>query len=112
MNEKRRPSKLRTAVLALGVLYLVGAVVLFVKSRSGLIIGGYLVIVGALLVGSIVFEQQRYRPRRKSAQGAWELTGERFVDPTSGRLMEVRFDPSTGAREYVDVTREAAGRLK
>jgi hypothetical protein len=112
LNEKRRPSKLRTAVLALGILYLVGAVVLFAKSPGGLIVGGYLVIVGALLIGSIVFERQRYRPRRKSAQGASEPTGERFIDPTSGRLMEVRFDPSTGAREYVDVTRETAGRSK
>jgi hypothetical protein len=112
LNERRKPFRLRTAVLTLGVLYLVGAIVLFVKSPGALILGGYLVIVGAVLIGSIVFERQRYRPRRKSAQGASEPTGERFIDPTSGRLMDVRFDPSTGAREYVDVTREPAGRSK
>jgi hypothetical protein len=104
LNEKRRPSRLRAIVLTLGVLYLVGAFMLFVASPGSLVFGGYLLIVGAVLIASIVFERQRYRPRGNSAQDSWEPTGERFIDPTSGKLMEVRFDPTTGSREYVEVT--------
>jgi hypothetical protein len=36
--------------------------------------------------------------------GQWELTGERFIDPTTKRLMEVRYNPATGQRAYVDVS--------
>jgi hypothetical protein len=31
------------------------------------------------------------------------MAGERFVDPTSGRLTEVRHNPETGERDYVEV---------
>ncbi|HEX8726339.1 MAG TPA: hypothetical protein VF737_13210 [Gemmatimonadaceae bacterium] len=30
----------------------------------------------------------------------WQPTGERFVDPASGKLVDVYFDPETGEREY------------
>jgi hydroxymethylpyrimidine pyrophosphatase-like HAD family hydrolase len=33
---------------------------------------------------------------------ALQTTAERFVDPTSGKLLEVRYNPQTGERAYVD----------
>jgi hypothetical protein len=69
---------------------------------------------GAGLVG-ISFERLRYRSeaaeRTRDDAGAgggepqapqhpFRPTGERFVDPTTGRLMRVYVDPATGERRY------------
>lgn len=59
------------------------------------------IVFGLALVG-LVFETFRYR--RLSAQapgGDFSPTGERFIDPESGKLVEVHSDPATGARRYV-----------
>jgi hypothetical protein len=93
---------LRRWLIGLGVLYLaVGAYLLSI--HVALVLAIYLVIGGALLAGSIVLERRGYRPRVHHARGRWQRTGERFVDPSSGRLVEVRYNPDTGEREYVDV---------
>lgn len=63
----------------------------------------WLVITGAILVVAIVFERRGYRPRVDRTHVRWQPTGERFIDPSSGHLIEVRFDPKTGARDYVDL---------
>ncbi|MDB5482882.1 MAG: hypothetical protein JWO83_3935 [Caulobacteraceae bacterium] len=58
----------------------------------------------ALVLAGLVFENHRYR--RLSGQapgGAFKATGERFIDPESGKLVEVHSDPATGARRYVAV---------
>lgn len=69
---------------------------------------------GAGLVG-VFFERMRYRSeaaeRSREDAGAgggephapqhpFRPTEERFVDPTTGRLMRVYLDPSTGERRY------------
>jgi hypothetical protein len=93
---------LRRWLIGLGVLYLaVGAYLLSI--HVALVLAIYLVVGGALLAGSIVLERRGYRPRVDQARGRWQRTGERFVDPSSGRLVEVRYNPDTGEREYVDV---------
>ena len=93
---------LRRWLIGLGVLYLaVGAYLLAL--HVALVLAIYLVVGGVVLAGSIVLERRGYRPRVDRARGRWQLTGERFVDPSSGRLMEVRYNPDTGEREYVDV---------
>ena len=92
---------LRRWLIGLGVLYLaVGAYLLSI--HVALVLAIYLLVGGALLAGSIVLERRGYRPRVDRAQGRWQRTGERFVDPSSGRLMEVRYNPDTGERDYVD----------
>jgi hypothetical protein len=84
------------------VLYLaVGAYLLSI--HVALVLAIYLVVGGAVLAGSIVLERKGYRPRVDHARGRWQRTGERFVDPSSGRLVEVRYNPDTGERDYVDV---------
>jgi hypothetical protein len=93
---------LRRWLIGLGVLYLaVGAYLLSI--RVALVLAIYLVVGGVVLAGSIVLERRGYRPRVDRARGSWQRTGERFVDPSSGRLMEVRYNPDTGERDYVDV---------
>jgi hypothetical protein len=94
---------LRRWLIGLGVLYLaVGAYLLSI--HVALVLAIYLVVGGAVLAGSIVLERRGYRPRVDHARGRWQRTGERFVDPSSGRLVEVRYNPDTGERDYVDVT--------
>ena len=60
--------------------------------------GALVVLVAAL------FEARRYRARVSSLGAAgWQDTDERFTDPTTGRLMRVRYNPQTGERDYVEV---------
>jgi len=64
-------------------------------------------VVLVLVLLSILFER-RYRGRRNASGAQWQSTGEKFVDPTTGKLTEVRYNPQTGERAYVDVTSEEA----
>jgi hypothetical protein len=100
---------LRRAVLAWGVLELLAAAVL-VARHAARPLALYLALGGLVLVVAIVGERSRYRPRVDRTQGAWRPTGERFVDPTGGHLVEVRYDPATGRRDYVDVDPASANR--
>jgi hypothetical protein len=93
---------LRRWLIGLGVLYLAVGVYLL-SIHVALVLAIYLVVGGAVLAGSIVLERKGYRPRVDQARGRWQRTGERFVDPSSGRLVEVRYNPDTGERDYVDV---------
>ncbi len=61
-----------------------------------------LLVLGGLMALALVFERRGYRPRVNRESGNWETTGERFVDPTSGHLIEVRYNSDTGQRDYVD----------
>ena len=92
---------LRKAILAYGVLAVIGAIVLALAGIiSGLVL--YLLVNGAVVIAALVFERGRYRPA-VSPDGPWQETTERFVDPTTGQLMKVRYNPQTGARDYVPV---------
>jgi hypothetical protein len=89
---------LRALVLAIGVGCIVAA--LFIAHQvwfAALELGvfGVLILIGTLF-------ERHYRTRRAKG-GGWESTTERFVDPTSGKLVEVRYNPQTGERAYVEV---------
>jgi hypothetical protein len=91
---------LRRAVLGLGALALLLGLLLI--GLGHLAAGGIqLLLLGAVTVLGVLLEARRYRGGKRSS--GWQPTSERFVDPTSGRLTEVRYDPSTGERQYVDV---------
>jgi len=92
---------LRKAILAYGVLAVIGATLLAVAGIiTGLVV--YLFVNGAVVIAALLFERGRYRPAI-SPEGPWQETAERFVDPTTGQLMKVRYNPQTGARDYVPV---------
>jgi len=63
--------------------------------------GFYLLAVGALIFAGTLFERWRYRATLAQAPPAWQRTGERFVDPESGRTLSVFYDPASGERRYV-----------
>ena len=61
-----------------------------------------LAVWGAILAGGVLVERWRHqllaedRPSRD-----WQATPERFVDPETGQLVTVFFNPKTGERRYV-----------
>ncbi len=86
---------LRIVIGALGTLCAIAGVVLIVlPSHSGL----FLIVIGALIVISLAFEG-RYRSSSTGAR-SWRPTGEKFIDPGTGKLVEVDYDSKTGERRY------------
>lgn len=59
-------------------------------------------VPGLLLLFALVVEHWRYKPMTGRSPGAgWVRTNERFVDPESGKLVTVFYQPSTGERRYI-----------
>jgi hypothetical protein len=91
----------RQLLLSLGLtIFLLGVFLIVI----GLAIpfGLYLCVAGLILAFGILLERRGYRPRVNRASGQWRETGERFIDPVSGHLIVVRYNPETGERDYVD----------
>ena len=93
---------LRRIIIAYGLLCLVGAIILFVLHVT-LVLVIYLAVNGLVIVGGLLFERRGYQPRASRVEGNWEKTGERFIDPTTKREVEVYYNPQTGERDYRDV---------
>jgi len=92
---------LRTAVLIFGCLVLlVGA---YLCTR-GLGYGGIQTLIfGAIFVLGTLFERWRYNNQNASREADWQVTGERFVDPETGKALEVLYDPVSGDRKYQEL---------
>jgi hypothetical protein len=90
---------LRTVVLVLaGLVAGIGAALLL----AGVTLPGIqALVVGGVIVVAILFER-RYRNDSRSPDGRWQPTGERFADPTTGKDVEVFYDPKSGERRYVE----------
>ena len=93
---------LRLGVLIFGGLLLLLALV-FLTHPALWGVALYFAFYGVVIVGGILFERSHYCPQVDPTESGWQATGERFVDPTSGQLMEVRFNPQTGERDYVPI---------
>lgn len=90
---------LRRALIALGIASILAGIALLL---SGLIVAGaYLAGEGAIVALALIFERWRYGRKSNAQSASWQPTGERFVDPGSGRLTEVRYNPKTGERAYI-----------
>ena len=59
-----------------------------------------LIAIAALLL-FILFERNRYKQVADRPPPGWEATGERFVDPETGKMVAVYYDPKSGQRQYV-----------
>lgn len=95
---------LRNALIAIGVLLIlagIASVLAGFESRSL-----PLFLIGAILIVGMVYEPWRYKKIDSRPKAGWQPTGERFVDPETGRLTEVHYDPATGQRHYVEVNKE------
>jgi hypothetical protein len=61
-----------------------------------------LAVPGLFLLFGLVVERWRYKRLTSRRPGPdWMPTNERFVDPESGNLVTVFYQPSTGERCYV-----------
>jgi hypothetical protein len=57
---------------------------------------------GAILLLGLLIERWRYKPLGERSPGPeWTATGERFVDPETGKLVAVYYHPGNGERRYV-----------
>lgn len=90
---------LRAFVLLIAAALIVCGLILLVSSRTIWPAGAELLGIGVLFAVGVLFERH-YRTRVDTNRGTWQKTGERFVDPTSGKLVEVRYNPQTGERDY------------
>lgn len=62
----------------------------------------WLAVQSGVLFAGIFFERTRYKAIETHAPGpGWQASGERFVDPTSGELVQVWYNPVSGERRYV-----------
>ncbi|MDE2148765.1 MAG: hypothetical protein KGJ55_02785 [Gammaproteobacteria bacterium] len=86
--------------MALGLLALAVAAVC---AGSGQPVAAlWLAVNGLVLTLGVAWERWRYKSTlSRRPPGNWRPTGERFVDPETGRLTEVYYDPATGERSYV-----------
>jgi hypothetical protein len=93
---------LRTVLLAIGIVALVGAALIAVLCWALFPVCIWLGFWGIVLVGGILFERGRYKPATPDHPGpGWVATDERFVDPQTGQQVTVFYQPSTGERRYV-----------
>ncbi|WHZ19135.1 MAG: hypothetical protein OJF55_001284 [Rhodanobacteraceae bacterium] len=89
-------------------LYVVGALLLLIAAVA-LLVGGalalflpQLIVGGLFLILALAIERWRYKPLGEGRPDPrWIDTGERFVDPETGRLTAVYFDPANGERHYL-----------
>ncbi|HZU90695.1 MAG TPA: hypothetical protein VE993_15690 [Stellaceae bacterium] len=92
---------LRPALLTIGGILLAAAVLSFLAGRSAAR-ALEIAFPGIVLVGAVLVERWRYKPLGGARPGPdWIATGERFVDPESGKLVTVFYKPATGERRYV-----------
>ncbi|MGH7862586.1 MAG: hypothetical protein ACREOS_10150 [Candidatus Dormibacteraceae bacterium] len=92
---------LRTSLIGLAIVVVVGAVGLLIAGVGALTtVIGSVIFDGIILLLALLLERGRYRP--KASSGPWESTEERFQDPTTGRWIRVEYNPRTGERRYVE----------
>ena len=90
---------LRGAVLAIGILMLLaGVIMLELEIWPAL----WLAIVGGVIIAGTLLERVIYKPLRSERPGVgWVKTAERFIDPDTGRPVDVFYNPASGERQYV-----------
>ncbi|HEY7024796.1 MAG TPA: hypothetical protein VH371_07545 [Candidatus Limnocylindrales bacterium] len=104
----------RAIIGVIGALMMLAGAFLFVL--VGPLIGGWLIVSGAVLVVAVIIERSRYRSQAAErthmtpgpgggepgpVDSRFRPTDEVFVDPTSNRRMRVYVDSSSGERRYV-----------
>ena len=101
---------LSVALYLIGALLLVGAAVALLVGGTFLLFIPQLVIGGVLLIVGLAIERWRYKPLSETRPDPrWTDTGERFVDPETGKLTAVYFDPANGERHYIIVRGPVTG---
>ena len=86
-----------------GLAWICGALI----SAAGLFMlrfgaGRLFLFVGVIILVTAALEPIYGRLQPRPREGSWRATGEKFVDPETGKLVSVWFDPASGERRYVD----------
>jgi hypothetical protein len=69
--------------------------------------------IGALLILGALFERVTYKKlAQRKPPSDFVATPERFIDPTSGKLVQVYTKPETGERVYVDLGAQPPAKAK
>ena len=63
--------------------------------------GPFLLVFAAIVLVTALLEPIYGLANGKPRGGGWRRTDERFLDPESGKLVTVWFDPASGERRYV-----------
>ena len=92
---------LKKLVVAAGVVLLAAGGVAAAAHAYGPAL--YLFVTGGAYSVGVLLERWRYSPPPPRI-GNWHTTGERFLDPTSGKMVEVYFNRETGERHYREQT--------
>ena len=93
---------LARTLLAIGSIMLLAALALSLSGHAG--VAPQLTLFGFILTAGVAFERWIYKGNSNGRpQPGWQATGERFIDPGSGQLTEVWFDPRSGQRHYLRV---------
>ncbi len=94
-----RPA-LRTALYVIGGSLAAAAVLLALLGCIA--VAFWLAVWAAALIIGLASERWHYKPLTARPPGPdWQKTGERFVDPETGKLVTVYFHPATGERRYI-----------
>ena len=93
---------LRRVLVIVGIMLLIAAAVLLALGKYMFL--PHLLVLGLMLTAGIVWERWQYKkPSSGLPDPSWQATGERFVDPQSGKTVEVYFDSRSGESHYVEV---------
>jgi hypothetical protein len=91
---------LRTVLLCLGTVSLIGGVIVSVCTHSPA--GAGPIGIGLILLLSPLIERYRYKRVLDDPPGTdWQPTGERFIEPGTDVSVTVYSQPATGKRVYV-----------
>lgn len=92
---------LRVIMTVLGTLAIIGALVAGVCGLPVPTVA-WLAGIGLMLVFGVLFERIHYKRLSLETPGpGWVATAESFVDPETGKLVQVHVRPDTGERLYV-----------
>jgi hypothetical protein len=93
---------LRRALALVSVAVLATTLVLLACGVRGVWPGA---VWSGLIVVALLIERWRYAPNAGAdREGDWVKTDERFIDPESGRAVEVLYNPRTGERRYAGLS--------
>ncbi len=91
---------MRLLLLACGIALLIFGLVALIFGAFGWAL--WLLGVGAFVVVGTAFERTLYKPLRTKSPGpGWTRTKERFIDPQTGKTVEVFYNATSGERQYV-----------
>ena len=108
-------SIVRILALGLGGLLILTGLAIVVATPLGVVAALPALVSGGIVVVAVLVERMRYRSEAAEREGRapgpgggesgamdprFAVTGERFVDPTTGHTMRVFVDPKTGERRY------------